>query len=414
MVSKKHRFIPWVAILASLLNACSGTGDTSNNTEKPVSGIDVIAPSKPENIRTTSLLPTTVLLSWDAATDNIQISGYRVYQNNVLLIETAATEFMDNSVAANTAYQYTVSAFDTSGNTTMSDPLSITTPAIADIVAPSAPGNLRTTGITSTSISLAWNAATDNVGVTAYRVYRGTTLVTTTSSLAYTVSLLTASTTYQFRVDAVDAATNTASSTILTTSTSSGDTTRPLVTSTTPANNATRVLTSTSQIIANFNEALAPNSVNTGSYTLSNGVTGTVSMANSNTRAIFTPASQLARGITYTATLNGVTDAAGNALQGIPYTFRFSTCGSTATSTYTVAWNAVTDLELTGYRVYYGTTTLTKNSSRQDIGRNVTSWQLNPVSLGYLPCTTVYVAVTALGSVKGESALSGQTSTSIE
>ena len=155
MVSKKHRFIPWVAILASLLNACSGTGDTSNNTEKPVSGIDVIAPSKPENIRTTSLLPTTVLLSWDAATDNIQISGYRVYQNNVLLIETAATEFMDNSVAANTAYQYTVSAFDTSGNTTMSDPLSITTPAIADIIAPSAPGNFRSTAITSNSISFA-------------------------------------------------------------------------------------------------------------------------------------------------------------------------------------------------------------------------------------------------------------------
>ncbi|WP_338043410.1 carbohydrate-binding protein, partial [Nonomuraea lactucae] len=44
-----------------------------------------------------------------------------------------------------------------------------------DTEAPSVPGNLRSTGVTSNSVSLAWNASTDNVGVTGYNVYRGGT-----------------------------------------------------------------------------------------------------------------------------------------------------------------------------------------------------------------------------------------------
>ena len=47
----------------------------------------------------------------------------------------------------------------------------------ADTTPPSAPGNLRVTGTTASSVSLAWNAATDNVGVTGYDVYRGGTAV---------------------------------------------------------------------------------------------------------------------------------------------------------------------------------------------------------------------------------------------
>ncbi|MGW0807340.1 carbohydrate-binding protein, partial [Nonomuraea sp. NPDC002799] len=44
-----------------------------------------------------------------------------------------------------------------------------------DTTAPSVPGNLRSTGVTGTSVSLAWNASTDNVAVTGYEIYRGTT-----------------------------------------------------------------------------------------------------------------------------------------------------------------------------------------------------------------------------------------------
>ncbi|GAA5051685.1 chitinase [Thermocatellispora tengchongensis] len=79
-----------------------------------------------------------------------------------------------------------------------------------DTSAPTVPGNLRSTAATSSSVSLAWNASTDNVGVTGYEVYRGGTLVTTTGGTAttYTDTGLAASTTYTYTVRARDAAGN--------------------------------------------------------------------------------------------------------------------------------------------------------------------------------------------------------------
>ncbi|GAA0240392.1 cellulose binding domain-containing protein [Saccharothrix mutabilis subsp. mutabilis] len=76
-----------------------------------------------------------------------------------------------------------------------------------DTTAPTAPANLRVTGTTSGSVSLAWNASSDNVGVTAYDVHRGTSVTTVTGTTA-TVSGLAPGTTYQFTVKARDAAGN--------------------------------------------------------------------------------------------------------------------------------------------------------------------------------------------------------------
>jgi chitodextrinase len=81
-----------------------------------------------------------------------------------------------------------------------------------DTVPPTAPGGLRVTGHTSSSVSLAWTASTDNVGVTGYRIMRvsgssstqaGSTAGSTT---AFTVTGLSPSTAYTFYVQALDAA----------------------------------------------------------------------------------------------------------------------------------------------------------------------------------------------------------------
>ncbi|GAA1694880.1 hypothetical protein GCM10009733_108180 [Nonomuraea maheshkhaliensis] len=77
-----------------------------------------------------------------------------------------------------------------------------------DTSAPSVPGNLRSTGVTSSSVSLAWNASSDNVGVTGYNVYRGGTLVTTVTGTSYTDTGRAASTSYTYTVRARDAAGN--------------------------------------------------------------------------------------------------------------------------------------------------------------------------------------------------------------
>ncbi|MFJ6386054.1 carbohydrate binding domain-containing protein [Streptomyces sp. NPDC091972] len=78
----------------------------------------------------------------------------------------------------------------------------------SDAQAPSVPGSLRSTGKTSSTVSLAWNASSDNVGVTAYDVYSGSNQVLSVSGTSATVSGLAAGTSYTFTVKARDAAGN--------------------------------------------------------------------------------------------------------------------------------------------------------------------------------------------------------------
>jgi endoglucanase len=77
-----------------------------------------------------------------------------------------------------------------------------------DKEAPSTPANGRATGATGTTVTVAWDASTDNVGVTGYRVYSGATAVGTTQTTSFTVSGLSPDTTYEWTVTAYDAAGN--------------------------------------------------------------------------------------------------------------------------------------------------------------------------------------------------------------
>lgn len=97
-----------------------------------------------------------------------------------------------------------------------------------DTVAPSAPSNLAASGTTSVATTLSWTASTDNVGVTGYDVYSGSSLLGNTASTSASITGLTASTTYSFSVKAKDAAGNaSASSNVL--SVTTGTTTTPPV-----------------------------------------------------------------------------------------------------------------------------------------------------------------------------------------
>ncbi|MEU8588723.1 carbohydrate binding domain-containing protein [Streptomyces sp. NPDC048664] len=77
-----------------------------------------------------------------------------------------------------------------------------------DTQAPTAPGNLTSTGKTASSVSLAWSASSDNVGVTAYDVYSGANRVLSVPGTSATVGGLSPATAYTFTVRARDAAQN--------------------------------------------------------------------------------------------------------------------------------------------------------------------------------------------------------------
>ncbi|MER7764888.1 carbohydrate binding domain-containing protein [Streptomyces sp. NPDC097619] len=82
-------------------------------------------------------------------------------------------------------------------------------PGPVDTQPPTAPTALTAAGKTSSSVSLTWNAATDNTGVTSYEVYQGTVKAATVTGTSATVTGLTANTPYTFTVRARDAAGNT-------------------------------------------------------------------------------------------------------------------------------------------------------------------------------------------------------------
>jgi streptogrisin C len=84
----------------------------------------------------------------------------------------------------------------------------VTSGGTGDTTAPSAPGNPRSTGTTSNSVSLAWDASTDDTGVSGYDVYNGSALATSVAGTSATVSGLTPDTAYSFTIKARDAAGN--------------------------------------------------------------------------------------------------------------------------------------------------------------------------------------------------------------
>ncbi len=81
-------------------------------------------------------------------------------------------------------------------------------PPGTDTLPPSVPSGLVSSDLSTSSAKVSWSAATDNVGVTHYRVLRDGTQIGTTTTTSYVDTGLTASTDYTYTIRAVDAAGN--------------------------------------------------------------------------------------------------------------------------------------------------------------------------------------------------------------
>src|SRR5205814_1080735 len=162
------------------------------------------------NLAASAITPTTLTLSWNAATDNVAVAGYRVYLNGTLLLSPSSTSAQIIELTPDFTRSFTVAAFDAAGNASApSAPLSATTPPLPDTTVPSTPTGLVGVAVSSSQINLSWTAATDNVGVTGYNVYRGGTQIATLGVVTtFQNTGLTASTNYSYTVRAFDAAGN--------------------------------------------------------------------------------------------------------------------------------------------------------------------------------------------------------------
>ena len=188
-------------------------------------GPDTQAPSTPAGLTVSGTTSSSVSLAWTASTDNVAVTGYQILRapgtsgGSFAQVGTSTTpSFSNTGLAASTTFRYQVRATDAAGNVSaVSSTVTATTQSGGggDTQAPTVPGNLRTTGTTSSSIALAWNASTDNVGVTGYQIWRapgasgGTfTQVGTSTALTFNNTGLAANTTFRYQVRAVDAAGN--------------------------------------------------------------------------------------------------------------------------------------------------------------------------------------------------------------
>lgn len=172
------------------------------------SGPDSTAPSKPTNLTASGTTQNKTTLNWTGSTDNIGVATYSVYRNGTYVASATGTTYTVTGLNPTTTYNFTVKAKDAAGNLSVASNTAVVTTLGNDTVAPSAPTLLTASATTTTGTKLSWNASTDNLGVATYSVYRNGTYIGFSSGTSYTVSGLTASTTYAFTVKAKDAAQN--------------------------------------------------------------------------------------------------------------------------------------------------------------------------------------------------------------
>jgi hypothetical protein len=103
----------------------SASGASVQITLSSPIALDTSAPTAPSNLEWTASTRSDgspfIFLDWTASSDNVGVTSYDIYRNNVKLGGSCCqflsnSTFVDNSVTANTSYQYYVVARDAAGN----------------------------------------------------------------------------------------------------------------------------------------------------------------------------------------------------------------------------------------------------------------------------------------------------------
>jgi chitodextrinase len=344
------------------VEAFDAAGNRSSRTTLTASTAactDGTAPSAPTALARTAATTTSVTLGWTPSTDNVGVTGYSLYRDGTAVTTTTSTSYTFTGLLCGTTYTLGVEAYDAANNPSSRSSLTTSTNACPDTTPPSAPTGLTRSGATTSSITLAWTASTDNVGVAGYTAYLGTANQGNTTTTSRTFTGLACGTSYTLGVEAYDAAANRSSRSTLTASTAAcavTDTTPPSV----PQG---QTISATTQTSITMTWLASTDNVGVAGYRafLNGGAVGT-------TTSLTYTFSGLQCGTTYTVSLEAY-DAAGNMsnrleAQGSVTT---SACSDTsppsaptgllrsaATGTsITLSWNASTDnVGVTGYTAF--------------------------------------------------------------
>lgn len=95
---------------AYILRLTSGGGGTPP-------AADTTAPTAPSGVSASATSSTQISLAWNASTDNVAVSGYRVFRNGSQIADVPGTSYTDTGLSPSTLYSYTIVAYDAAGNT---------------------------------------------------------------------------------------------------------------------------------------------------------------------------------------------------------------------------------------------------------------------------------------------------------
>ena len=99
----------------SAVNAM-GEGGLSNELSATPVQTDGTAPSTPASVKALVAGTSQVALNWTASTDNVGVTGYRVYRDGALVGTTPDPHYLDGGLVAGSSHTYQVRAFDAAGN----------------------------------------------------------------------------------------------------------------------------------------------------------------------------------------------------------------------------------------------------------------------------------------------------------
>lgn len=77
---------------------------------------DTTVPSAPSSLSAIGVSSSQINLSWNVATDNVGIAGYKIYRGSIHIGTVTTTSYADGGLSAGSSFTYTVSAYDAAGN----------------------------------------------------------------------------------------------------------------------------------------------------------------------------------------------------------------------------------------------------------------------------------------------------------
>jgi hypothetical protein len=140
---------------------------------------DRTPPTAPGRLTATSR-GTTVVVSWQASTDDTAVAGYRVYRDGALYSRATVPRFSDGNVPGGQTHTYAVRAFDAVGFLSAKPEVRFRAGVgivdesgtlVRDTVPPPPIGRIRPR-IVGRAVVLSWQRVTDVGGIRGYRVER--------------------------------------------------------------------------------------------------------------------------------------------------------------------------------------------------------------------------------------------------